>query len=69
MYEYISVATPVPQNVSIGDDKSNWEALWNATKDNPPVSRSGDESVFDMIVRLNAQARGRIRCRVAAKDR
>jgi hypothetical protein len=61
---YVSLAiplpVPVPQNVSIGDDKLNWEALWNATKDDPPLSRSGEESVFDMIVRLNAQARGRI---------
>ncbi|XP_028400048.1 zinc metalloproteinase nas-15-like [Dendronephthya gigantea] len=41
-----------------GDDKTNWEALWKATKDNPDVSRSDDSSIFDMILSINAKERG-----------
>ena len=52
---------PAPQSVIIEDDKLNWEALWNATKNDSEISRSDDENIFDQIVRINARERGTVK--------
>ena len=52
---------PAPQKLTVGDDKLNWEALWNATKNQSDISRTGDENIFDRIVRINAEARGTVK--------
>ena len=56
------LANPVPAttstgiNFQIGDDKANWEALYNATQNN--VGRSDDQNIFDKILSINARERG-----------
>ncbi|XP_028399992.1 zinc metalloproteinase nas-4-like [Dendronephthya gigantea] len=60
---FFSSANPVSlkTNVAIpGDDRANWEAMWNALKNDPQVLRSGANGlgVFDEIVKVNAKERG-----------
>ena len=44
----------------MGDDKSNWEAVWKGMKGSSADSRSGDRNIFDRILRINAEERGKL---------
>lgn len=57
---FLASAVPAPtgSNVVIGDDKANWEAVYKETKNQTDISRSGDQNIFDAILRINARERG-----------
>ncbi|XP_028399993.1 zinc metalloproteinase nas-13-like [Dendronephthya gigantea] len=62
---FFSSANPVSSKTNVyipGDDRANWEALWNAMKNDTRSSGThgpGDQSsAFDEIVKINARERG-----------
>lgn len=52
----------VPQNMTVLEDKANWANLWKYNqKHKPLVSRTSNsnESLIDIIIRVNAEERGK----------
>lgn len=48
------------ETIQIGDDKANWEAFLKEMPNKiDNVARSGEEDIFDRILRINAEERGK----------
>ena len=61
LLSFVSLAKPSNNNITIGDDKANWEALYKESNGSSgaDVGRSdNDENIFDRILRINVMERG-----------
>lgn len=62
-YFFIIIAQNLTPNISIGDDRANWVEMWKvmsrSNDGRSAVGESSRQSLFDIILRANAQARSK----------